>query len=387
MKVVLFANTDWYLFNFRLSLANALRVDGHDLFLLSPPGPYGERLRSLGFHWTAAPMERKSLNPFREALLLFWLAGWMRQVKPDIVHSFTIKCAVYGSIAARICGARRINAVAGMGFVFTNHSFKARVLRWPVKILLRLALAGRSARLVLQNRDDVSLFSDAAIVPSCLIRMIPGSGVDCEKFQPPSSEQRASDLNPVKVLLAGRLLWDKGIAEFVSAARLLRGGTTSLEFILAGTPDPGNPASVPIEDVTRWQSEGLVVWLGHVDEMASLLMTVDIVVLPSYREGLPKSLIEAAACARALIATDVPGCRDVIDHEVNGLLVNVRDTADLANAILRLAVDADLRSTLGQAAREKAISQFDENIILSETRILYEELRRRPRATLEQPCA
>lgn len=372
MRVVLFANTDWYLYNFRLSLATALRDAGHDLYLLSPYGRYGERLRELGFNWHPVPMSRASLNPLREALLLIWLFRWMRQVRPDVVHSFTIKCAVYGSLVARAIGSKRINAVAGLGFVFTNNALKAKLLRVPVKLLLRLALSGRSARLILQNRDDVRLFTESGIVSPALIRLIPGSGVDCSKFCP--APHRASSSGSIRVLLASRLLWDKGVAEYVGAARLLGGRTDGVEFLLAGMPDEGNPASIPKEDVTHWHSAGLVQWLGHADDMASLLKTVDIVVLPSYREGLPKSLIEAAACARALVTTDVPGCREVVTHGKDGLLVNVRSVEDLVGAIETLANNASLRLRLGESARRKAISTFSEDIVISDTLKTYDEL-------------
>ena len=372
-KVILFANTDWYLFNFRRSLAIALQAAGYDVLLLSPPGPYGEKLVALGLRWEAVPMDRRSLNPLRGATLLVYLVKLLRRERPALVHSFTIKCAVYGSLAARLAGVRaRVNAVAGMGYVFTSNDLTARLLRWPVRTLLRLALGGSGARLVLQNPDDVDMFKRAGLVAEDQVRLIPGSGVDLQRFA--LSGRTREPGSAMTVLLAARLLWDKGLAEFVAAIQLLRSQGRELTFLLAGTPDPGNPAAVPEEAVRAWVSEGLLEWLGHVDEMPRLLSSVDIVVLPSYREGLPKSLIEAAACGLPLVTTDVPGCREVVSDGVDGLLVPVRNASALANAIARIHDDPVFGKALGAAAREKAIAVFDERVVCQATLAVYREL-------------
>lgn len=372
LKCLLFANTDWYLYNFRRSLARALQDAGWEVVLVAPPGPYGDRLREMGFRFVAAPMERRSLNPLREVLLLAWLWRLARAEKPDILHGFTIKCAVYGGLVGRLAGVARVNAVAGLGYVFIGDSMKAQLLRPIVRALLRLALGGAEARLILQNPDDVALFVAAGLAPREHIRLIQGSGVDCARFQPPT-QARPADA-PLRVLLVGRMLWDKGVAEFVAAARLLKAEARPLRFLLAGAPDPGNPAAIPQETLEDWRDSGIVDWLGHVDDMPGLLAGADIVVLPSYREGLPKSLIEAAACARPLIATDVPGCREVVADGVDGLLVPVREAEPLAAAIARLADDPAMARRLGEAARAKALQAFDESIVLSRTIAVYDEL-------------
>lgn len=372
MKIVLFANTEWYLYNFRRSLVVALRDAGHDVLLISPDGPYGGKLRALGLRWQPVPMDRRSLNPLREALLLTHLARLLRREQPDIVHGFTIKCAVYGALAARLAGvAGRVNAVAGMGYVFISNSPKARVLRPVVRALLRLALGGHGARLVLQNPDDVALFAQAGLVDPAQVRLIPGSGVDCRRFlvRPSAPAGR-----PLRVLLAARLLWDKGLAEYITAARRLRDEGRAIQFLLAGDPDPGNPAAVPEAMVRGWVADGTVKWLGHVDDMPALFASVDMVVLPSYREGLPKGLIEAAACALPLVTTDVPGCRQVVTDGVDGLLVPARDADALARAIARLQDDPELATRLGQAARAKALAEFDEKIVIERTMAVYREL-------------
>lgn len=371
-KVVLFANTDWYLYNFRRSLAVALRDAGYEVLLLSPDGPYGERLVRLGLRWMPVPMRRRSLNPLREAALVLSLVQLLRRERPDVVHGFTLKCAIYGSLAARLAGVPgRVNAVTGMGYVFTSNSLRARVLRPMVRSLMRIALDGKGARLILQNPDDVAFFETHRLVDPARVRLIPGSGVDCVRFQPPKLRPAGS---PLRVLLPARLLWDKGLAEYVIAARALRAEGQNIEFLLAGNPDPGNPASVPEPTVRQWADEGVLEWLGHVDDMPALFQSVDVVVLPSYREGLPKGLIEAAASGCALVTTDVPGCREVVAHEVTGLLVPAHDPEPLANAIRRLALDVQLRNRLAAAARRQAIERFDERVILANTIEAYKGL-------------
>ncbi len=373
MKIVLFANTDWYLYNFRLSLANALQEQGHELLLISPPGEYGRKLLDLGLRWQPVPMQRRSLNPLREISLVFYLRHLFRDEKPDLVHGFTIKSAIYGALAARFAGVPgRVSSVAGLGYVFISNDLRARLLRPLVRTLMRFAMGGENARLILQNSDDVTLFESAEIVTSSQIRLIRGSGFDREKFTP-HTETR-SEHDGTTVLLAARLLWDKGIQEYVDAAHQLRLKRKDIKFLLAGAPDPGNPAAVPEEKIRAWHEDGLVKWLGHVDDMPELYRSADIFVLPSYREGLPKGMIEAAACALPLVTTDVPGCREVVTNEENGLVVPPRDSMALASAISRIADDRRLAAKLGQAARENALRQFEVTIIVDQTLSVYYEL-------------
>jgi glycosyltransferase involved in cell wall biosynthesis len=322
-------------------------------------------------------MVRRSLHPFREAALLLHLVRLFRRERVDLVHGFTIKCAVYGSLAARLARVPwRVNAVAGMGYVFTSTDRKARLLRPVVRALLKVALGGRGARLILQNPDDVALFAQAGLVDPGSVRLIPGSGVDCARFIPRAAKPAPDgvDAAPLRVLLAARLLWDKGLAEYVEAARRLRASGRSVHCLLAGDPDPGNPAAVPLSTVQAWVEEGVIEWLGHVDDMPGLFSGADVVVLPSYREGLPKGLIEAAACALPLVATDVPGCREVVSDGVDGLLVPARDAAALATAIGRLQDEPRFARRLGEAARAKAMARFDERIVIRRTIDVYLEV-------------
>ena len=373
-KVALFANTDWYLYNFRLSLARRLRNEGYEVLLISPPGDYSARLIADGFRWLPLAMDRRSLNPLSEIGVIARLVDILRRERPQLLHSFTIKSVVYGSLAARLVGRiARVNAVAGLGHVFTIDNARNRLLRPAVQALLRLALTGEDVRLVVQNEDDQRQFIDLGLATERLVRLIKGSGVDIERFKPAPRVARGR-LRP-SALLASRLLWGKGIGDYVEAARRLRAEGLEVDFLLAGRPDPGNPDAVPLATVQAWHAEGVVKWLDHVDDMAGLLNQIDVFVLPSgYGEGVPKSLLEAAACERALITTDTPGCREVVIDGDTGLLIPVGDPNVLAQAVRRLVGDPEFASRLGSAARRRVGAEFDDAIVRQATLSVYDEL-------------
>jgi glycosyltransferase involved in cell wall biosynthesis len=374
MKFIFFANTDWYLYNFRLSTARQLKALGHDVVMLSPPGEFGERFAQHGLRWITLGMRRESLNPYREAVTLRELIGILRQERPDLLHSFTLKCAVYGAFASRAAGVPAVvNAVAGMGYVFTSDQIKARALRPVVKMLMRQTLGAGNSRLILQNPDDADAFARFRIAPAENVRVIRSSGVDTSRFNPEARSERPPRL---RVLLAARLLWEKGVGEFVEASRLLREQGRDIEFLLAGMPDPGNPRSVARAEVEQWQSDGLLTWLGHVEDMPSLLRSVDVMALPSYyREGVPKSLIEGAASGLAIVTTDLPGCREVVsEHGIDGLHAEPSNAIALAERIALLDDDRDLLRTLARRAREKALEHFDEQMVIRRTIEVYDEI-------------
>lgn len=380
MKTVLVAPSDAYLYHFRLPLAEALRTAGHEVVLVSPPGPYGPKLESLGFRWVPVPMARSGVNPVREAALVWRLFRLFRRERPDLVHGFIMKGALYGALAARLAGVpARVGSITGLGYLFLTETSAARMLRALVRGLFRVAFSGDGARVILQNRDDLALFGNVRLATLGTLVMIPGSGVDCERFRPRETEEAADAPAPAgqprfRVLLAARLLWHKGLAEYVEAARMLCSEGRPVDFLLAGEPDPDNPTSVPESTVRAWAQQGWVQWLGYVEDMPGLLHTVDAVVLPSYREGLPKALVEGAACGLPLVATDVPGCREVVTDGVHGLLVPVRDAGALAAAVRRLQDDPALRRRLGTAARAKAVAEFGVAKVVQRTLDVYGEL-------------
>jgi len=382
MKFVFFANTDWYLYNFRLSTALRLKDRGAEVVMLSPPGDFGARFAEHGIRWVTLAMDRASLNPVREALTIRQLVRILRAEQPDLLHNFTVKCAVYGAFAARAAKVPAVvNAVAGMGYVFTSNRPKARALRPIVKALMRSTLGGGHSRLILQNPDDAEAFVASRLVPSRMIRVIRSSGVDTHRFSP--APRIATQRKPMRVLLAARLLWEKGIREYIQAAGLLKQQGRGIEFLLAGTPDPGNPRSVAHRDVKQWVDEGLVDWLGHVEDMPGLLNSVDVMALPSYyREGVPKSLIEGAASGLALITTNQPGCREVVtQHGIDGLHAEPRDAQSLAGLLATLDDDRELLQRLGDRARQRALTDFDERLVIENTFKVYGELLRAPLQT------
>lgn len=376
MKFMFFANTDWYLYNFRLSTALQLKEQGAEVVMLSPPGSFGPRFAEKGIRWvTLTGMDRASLNPVREALTLRQLVRVLSDERPDLLHNFTVKCAVYGALAARMAGVPAVvNAVAGMGYVFTSDALMARSLRPIVKLMMRGTLGSGNSRLVLQNPDDAEAFVNSRLVPPQNIRLIRSSGVNTTRFTPASRNE--DEPRPLRVLLAARLLWEKGVGEFVEAARIVKARGCPMEFLLAGAPDPGNPRSVEQKQVDEWVAQGLVKWLGHVEDMPALLRSVDVMALPSYyREGVPKSLIEAAACGLALVTTNLPGCREVVScHGVDGLHATPRDAASLADLLINLHHDRALLKRLGDSARKKALSDFDERLVITRTLEVYDEL-------------
>ena len=269
-------------------------------------------------------------------------------------------------------GVAPVASITGLGWVFISDSFLAKLLRPIIGLLLRHALDRDAVRTILQNKDDMALFADLGLVQPSRLRLIRGSGVDCRRFAPPHPDRRRD--GPFRALLASRLLWDKGVGEFVGAARKLKAQGRDVDMLLAGAPDFGNPASVSLTDVQSWVDEGLVRWLGHVEDMPALLQTVDVVVLPSRREGLPKSLIEAAACGRPLIAADAPGCREAVRDGVDGFLTPVGDEDAVVRALSRLQDDPDLAVRMGNEARRRVVEDFDEEVVLAQTLAVYGEL-------------
>ncbi len=368
MKILFFANTDWYLYNFRLSLAQSLRSAGHDVVLMSPPGEYVTRLEEAGFRWIEFNFSRQGINPLAELNTIAALRRIYQHEKPDLVHHFTIKSVLYGSFAARRAGINAVvNSITGLGYVFSD-KFPARVLRQLVKRLYHRALTG--TQVIFQNPDDQELFLKLKLVVPQQTTLILGSGVNPDRFSPMTEP----DSMPVAVLPA-RMLWDKGVGEFVRAAQILRGEGLRARFALVGKNDPHNPNSISYDQLCQWQKEGDVEWWGWQDNIASVFAMAHIICLPtSYREGVPRVLIEAAACGKPLIAADVPGCREVVRHEENGLLIPPRDADKLADALRRLIRDRELRLRMGARGRELVLSDFSDDRVFAATRKVYQRV-------------
>jgi glycosyltransferase involved in cell wall biosynthesis len=369
LKILLFANTDWYLYNFRLPLAEALRSQGHEVVLLSPCGKYSERLKEAGFRWIAFPLVRQRLNPFAELFTIFRLVLLYRRERPDVVHHFTVKCVMYGSIAARFARIKGVvNALAGLGHVFSDQGLQARLLRALIRRICRSFLF--PTQVIFQNPDDYRAFLEHGLVHWSASHLIRGSGVDIERFKP-RANKNLSDKR--YVLLASRLLWAKGVAEYVEAARLVRDQIPEAVFLLAGETDPGNPACVPQEMIDEWKHSGDVEILGHCEDMKSLLEKADLVALPTYYgEGVPRILIEAAASGLPLVATNMPGCREIVQHKLNGILVPARDSRELARAIIEVLPDDLCRARMGKHSRRLACNEFSQEEVINKTFQVYQ---------------
>jgi glycosyltransferase involved in cell wall biosynthesis len=370
VKILLFANTDWYLYNFRLELAEALRTRGDEVVMVSPEGAYAPRLQELGFRWICFPQARRRLNPLIEISTIVRLFGLYRREKPDLVHHFTVKCVLYGSLVCLLLGNHSVvNSVEGLGYVFTEGEGARRWLRGLIKLVYRLVL--RPTWVIFQNPDDQLFFLKNHLVNPKRMVMICSPGVDIQKFSP-RSELKGIPL----VILPARLLWDKGVGEFVAAARQLQIDGFRARFALVGDSDDGNPASVPVPQLQAWAKEGVIEWWGWKENMQDIYEQASIVCLPSYREGLPKTLIEAGACGRPIVASDVPGCREVVRHGENGLLIPARDITALVASLTQLIQDSDIRHAMGVRGRKIAEEEFSLELIIPQTLAVYKSCKK-----------
>ncbi len=365
MKIILFANTDWYLYNYRLPLARALRSRGDEVVLLSPPGRYTEALEKDGFRWEPFALERKGTNPLAELGTIFRLWQFLQREQPDLLHNFTIKPVLYGSFAARLAGIQRIvNAVPGLGIAFAEGQ---GFLRLIVTTLYRLSLGKTSV--IFQNTDDLEVFVQNGLISSTQAHLIPGSGVDVEVFRP-SPEP---GVEPI-VLLAGRLLRSKGVPEFVEAARQIRESGLQARFVIVGEPYPDNPDTIQAEKLVEWQKEGVIEYWGWRDDMAEVIPLAAIICLPTrYKEGLPRLLVEAGACGRPSVATDIPGCRMILRDGENGLMVTPGDLPALVEALKTLLGNQALRRQMGARGREIVEQEFSVNRVIARTLDVYNQ--------------
>ena len=355
--ILISINAAWNIANFRGGLVAALRAAGHRVVALAPPDAHSERVRALGVELFPLEMDRQGVSPARDALLLLAYYRALRRLRPDVFLGFTAKPNIYGSLAAHALGITVVNNVSGLGTAFIRGGLLQAILTRLYRIAFR-----RSAIVFFQNPDDLDLFVERRIVSPRQARLLPGSGVDLDRFRPVEAGSARAG-GGFAFLLVGRLLWDKGVGEYVEAARLVRGSFPEARFRLLGFLEVANRTAVPRSAVDSWVAEGLIDYLGESDDVRSALADADCVVLPSYREGLPRSLLEAAAMAKPLIATDVPGCRQVVEKGVNGLLCAARDPRSLAEAMLAmLRMPRDERLRLGAAGRAMVESRYDERI-------------------------
>ena len=370
MILLFVVNAPEFFLSHRLPLAVAARKAGFAVHVATSAGPQSGRVTDLGFVHHPLPLSRSGRNPLDELRSLWSIYRLMRNIRPRLVHLVTIKPVLYGGLAARVAGVPAVvAAISGLGTVFIAHDAKRSWFLRGIEYLYRLALGHKNIKVVFQNPDDCTVIASLGRLRDEQTALVKSAGVCLEQYlvyQEPSGV-------PV-VTFASRLLKDKGIREFVEAARLLKARGIAARFWLAGSLDPANLSSVTEEELAQWIQEKVVEVLGYRNDIADVFSMSNIVVLPSYREGLPRVLIEAAACGRAVVTTDVPGCRDAINPGLTGMLVPVRDPTALADAIQFLIDDPVRRRQMGEAARLMAESEFSIEKVVKGHLAIYREL-------------
>lgn len=371
MRILFSVNAHEYTAAHRLPLLRAARDRGYRVESLAPRGsPALERLRSEGFRVHGVSLSRRGLRVWEELASLRELQKLYSKLEPDLVHHATIKPVIYGTIAARWAGVPAVvNAVTGLGYVYTGADVRARLLRPVVDRLCRFAFRHQNQRFIFQNADDQATLEQSGSVMPAESALIPGSGVDVERFAP-APEQCGKPL----VVLPARMLWQKGVSEFVDAAKQLRTAGNGARFALVGGVDEGNPGGVTEGRLHEWIAEGVVEWWGPVEDMPGVYRAAHVVVLPSYREGLPKVLLEASASARPVVTTDAPGCRDAVIDGETGYLVPAKDSHALAQRIRMLLESPGLRKRMGEAGRRLAVERFSTDRVVEATLRVYDEL-------------
>lgn len=370
-KILFLVTEDWYFWSHRLALAQSLRNAGYQVLVATRVNEYGNLIQKEGFKLLPVKLLRRNKNIFKEFSAFLDLIRIYRKEKPDLVHHVAIKPVLYGSWAAKCTNVSVVvNALAGLGHVFVAQGWCANILKKCICIAYKTAFSLKNASVIFQNQDDMAIFLNGGLVSEEQTFLIKGSGVDTSTFNP-SLEERGIPL----VVLASRMLWAKGVKEFVDAAQILHHSGLKARFALVGKADQGNPSSVPTEQLQSWDKDGSVEWWGHRTDMSSVFAQSHIVCLPSsYGEGVPKVLIEAAACGRAIVTTDTPGCREIVRHEENGLLVPIHNSQALAEALRTLIENPTMRARMGARGREIVLAEFSEEKVIEQTLSIYKKL-------------
>ncbi|WP_103027989.1 glycosyltransferase family 4 protein [Salinibacter altiplanensis] len=370
-KLLFVANRAEFFFSHRLPVAHAAQERGLEVHVATPKDPYVPDLKAHELIWHELELEGKSLNPIQEFRTLLHLIQLYRAVRPELVHHIAFKGILYGSIAARIARVPRVvNSFTGLGHLFSADTPKIRLVRWIALQASRFGFGHPQSRTIFQNPDNIDEFVERGVLSQNQVRLIKGSGVDVSTFEPASQPGGT----PI-VILASRLVWDKGVGEFVEAARLLKQKGTDARFALVGKSDPLNPNAVPEDQLKAWDEEGPVEWWGFQENMPSIFANTHVVCLPSYyREGVPKVLIEAAACERPIVTTDMPGCREIVHDGKNGLLVPPKDSKSLAGALKEVISNPEKRTEMGAYGRRLVKDEFSLERVVQDTMDVYDEL-------------
>jgi glycosyltransferase involved in cell wall biosynthesis len=366
-KILLIANTDWYLYNFRLSLAKMLRDEGFEVVLVSPPGGFSKFFQAEDFRWLSVPMSRRGIFPLSEYKTYKHLRSIYRQENPTLVHHHTIKPNIYGTLAARAVDVPAIvDSVTGLGYVFINQGAAGKILSKIIKPIYRYCINSYNVHVIFENSGDYEFFIQERLASAKHSTIIEGVGVNLDLYRP----SKEPDGMPI-VMLVGRMLWDKGVGEFVESARIIKNRGGEARFVLVGGPDPGNPSTISLNQLEKWSQSGVVEWWGFQENMPEIIQKSHIIVLPSIAEGAPTVLLEASASGRPIIASDIPGCGDIVKDGETGFLVEVRNVESLADKIEILLGNKRLREMMGKAGRVWMEQQFNEDLINRRTLEIY----------------
>ncbi|WP_160012602.1 glycosyltransferase family 4 protein [Rhizobium sp. 18055] len=369
-KLLFFVTVDWFFCSHFLERAIAARNAGYEVVVLTHTAEHGARIRAAGLRAIHLNIDRRSLNPLSELVTLLRVWRVFKMEKPRLIHQVALKPILIGSLAARLCGiSGLVNAVVGGGFLFSSDTLVAKFLRPLLGLALKKLLNPPGSKIVFENPDDLRAFVREGYLRESDAVLVRGAGVEPSDYQ-----QAAVTAREPLVLLPARLLWDKGIGEFVEAARQLRLAGVTARFVIAGGEDLGNRAAIDSRTLAAWREEGVVEFWGFRANMPAVLAQASIVCLPSYREGLPKALLEAMAAGLPCVTTNVPGCREAVEHGNNGLLVTPRDVKSLANALEILINDIALRTRMGQCGRERVDARFSSTRVIQETLALYKQM-------------
>jgi glycosyltransferase involved in cell wall biosynthesis len=356
VKVAIVLNTSWNIYNFRMGLVGSFLQNGHEVYAVAPRDKYSGYLQEKGCTYVELKMDSRGANPMKDLALVFELYRIYKRIKPDIILHFTIKPNIYGSIAAKMLKIPVINNVCGLGTMFLTRNMTSAIAKFMYRMVFRFP-----KRIFFQNEDDMNLFVQKKLVRKELCHLLPGSGIDLEKYKPAPGMNKNKEFT---FLLISRLIIDKGILEYVEAVRILKNQGIKARFQLLGAKDLQHKRGIPEEIIEGWIKRELVEYLGTTDNVIEHIGRADCVVLPSYREGTPKSLLEAASMAKPVIATDVPGCRQVVLNRVTGLLCKEKDAVDLADKMLNMQkMDVADRKVMGIKGR-KFMEAFDEKLVV-----------------------
>ena len=369
-KIIFLVTEDWYFWSHRLPIAKAAKIAGFDVVVVTRVDRHRVMIENEGFRVVSVKLKRQERNIFQEIKSVVQIVRIYHQEKPDLVHHVAMKPILYGTLAAILNKIPHVvNAYAGLGFLFISNHWKTKVVKYILLVIYKILFLIKPVYAIFQNTEDLQFFIDSSIIRKKRTVLIRGSGVNLSDFN-----ITVEPKGKITIMLISRMLWDKGIGELVEATKVLKSKKIDFRTILVGKPDNENPMSIPENILKRWHEKNIIEWWGYQEHIPQILSNAHIIALPSYREGVPKGLLEAAACGRPIVTTDVVGCREVVKHLENGFLVKVKDVKSLSYALEVMIKDAGLRQQMGAKGRILVVEHFSEQVVVAKTMELYRQM-------------